>query len=557
MSLDNLPVAWGTAEVGILCDLINGRAFKPSEWSETGLPIIRIQNLNNTRSKFNYFAGSLDDKHKVKKGDLLFAWSGTPGTSFGAHLWYGEDAALNQHIFKIVINEAHIDKSFFRYALNHKLDELILSAQGGVGLRHITKGTFEKTILNYPPLAEQQEIVRQLDLMLAQVEQIKARLDAIPAILKKFRQSVLADAVSGELTEAVNFQKEDFYDFVYELIKFNKKNKSIEVKEVSEYKSNWKDIPLSLLVDQDRGIPYGIVQTGDDTDGGINTIRCGDVLPFKVRSSNLKRVDKNIEKNYIRTRLQGGEVILAIRGSVGNAAVITSDLLSEPLNISREVAMIPVISKLDPHYLTIFLQSPSGKQVLIEQTRGVAQKGINLDDLRKLYIPLPTLEEQTLIVEKVNTLFSFSNHIEDVVEAAQKRVNLLTQSILAKAFSGELTAEWREQHQDLITDVNSAEALLAKIQAERIQDAKKTKRSITRKKKVVKDVIEPISVIQALTNSGKPLNSYDLFIAANYPSNSETELVEKFYLDLRSSIENGKVLEKSSADEKPYFELNI
>src|SRR5690606_8742916 len=162
MSLDNLPVAWGTAEVGILCDLINGRAFKPSEWSETGLPIIRIQNLNNTRSKFNYFAGSLDDKHKVKKGDLLFAWSGTPGTSFGAHLWYGEDAALNQHIFKIVINEAHIDKSFFRYALNHKLDELILSAQGGVGLRHITKGTFEKTILNYPPLAEQQEIVRQL-----------------------------------------------------------------------------------------------------------------------------------------------------------------------------------------------------------------------------------------------------------------------------------------------------------------------------------------------------------------------------------------------------------
>src|SRR5690606_32541080 len=73
--------------------------------------------------------------------------------------------------------------------------------------------------LPVPPLAEQQEIVRQLDIMLAQVEQIKARLDAIPAILKKFRQSVLADAVSGELInqDFSQLPVESFSDYLTDL----------------------------------------------------------------------------------------------------------------------------------------------------------------------------------------------------------------------------------------------------------------------------------------------------------------------------------------------------
>ncbi len=85
----------------------------------------------------------------MRKGDLLFAWSGTPGTSFGAHVWYGESAALNQHIFKIEFDDKEVDRRFLRYAINQKLEELIGSAQGGVGLRHVTKGTFEKLLLRF------------------------------------------------------------------------------------------------------------------------------------------------------------------------------------------------------------------------------------------------------------------------------------------------------------------------------------------------------------------------------------------------------------------------
>ncbi|WP_168406038.1 restriction endonuclease subunit S [Acinetobacter indicus] len=459
MSLDKLPVAWGIAEVGILCDLINGRAFKPSEWSETGLPIIRIQNLNNTRSKFNYFAGSLDDKHKVKKGDLLFAWSGTPGTSFGAHLWYGEDAALNQHIFKIVINEAHIDKSFFRYALNHKLDELILSAQGGVGLRHITKGTFEKTILNYPPLAEQQEIVRQLDLMLAQVEQIKARLDAIPAILKKFRQSVLAEAVSGKLTEEWR-----------EVAEFDVDTWTYERAEDLCLKVQSGSTPRNNPFDQNGTIPFLKV---------YNIVDQKIAFDYKPQFI-LEDVHQNGSKRSI---CKPFDILMNIVGPpLGKVAIVTDQY--PEWNINQAITMFRVDpEKLKYKFLYYILCEGQIVRDVLHETKGsVGQINISLSQCRDASIPKPSLVEQDVIVERVDSLLGIAEKIENTVQSAQKRVNLLTQSILAKAFSGELTAEWREQHQALITGVNSAESLLAKIQEER-EASKPAKK--TRKKKEV------------------------------------------------------------------------
>ncbi|MFZ3000651.1 MAG: hypothetical protein WA071_09980 [Undibacterium umbellatum] len=73
---------------------VNGKAFKPSDWSEQGIPIIRIQNLNGLDKPFNYWEGLVDKQVQVSRDDLLLAWSGTPGTSFGAHIWRGGPAVL-------------------------------------------------------------------------------------------------------------------------------------------------------------------------------------------------------------------------------------------------------------------------------------------------------------------------------------------------------------------------------------------------------------------------------------------------------------------------------
>ena len=153
-----IPVGWGVKTIGEICELINGRAFKPQEWREDGIPIIRIQNLNGSED-FNYYEGDIDSKYLVSKDDLLFSWSGSRGTSFGPHIWKGINGVLNQHIFKVILkDDTDIEKNFFYYNLKYITEKIEKEAHGSAGLVHITKGALEKIKLVVPELEEQIKI---------------------------------------------------------------------------------------------------------------------------------------------------------------------------------------------------------------------------------------------------------------------------------------------------------------------------------------------------------------------------------------------------------------
>ena len=102
---ENSPNRWPSVTLGSLVTLVNGRGFRSREIikdsSDKGLPIIRIGNLNNPEAKFDYYYGQYEEKHFVKSGDLLFSWSGSKGTSFGAHIWRGSHGLIKQHIYKV------------------------------------------------------------------------------------------------------------------------------------------------------------------------------------------------------------------------------------------------------------------------------------------------------------------------------------------------------------------------------------------------------------------------------------------------------------------------
>jgi type I restriction enzyme S subunit len=141
----------------------------------------------------------------------------------------------------------------------------------------------------------------------------------------------------------------------------------------------------------------------------------------------------------------------------------------------------PKDNLIDQEYLYWYLQNYKiYNYIEAGSDRTAGQSGVNKKHLEAYPILLPSIEEQQNIVKEIVKLTTLANRIEETLQLAEKRVNLLTQSILAKAFSGELTAEWREQHQELITGINSAKSLLAKIQAEReaskpVKKAKKVK----------------------------------------------------------------------------------
>ena len=161
-----LPEGWAILKVGNVAEYINGRAFKPEEWEQTGLPIIRIQNLNDPNAYYNYTRNEYEEKYLIKKGDLLFAWA----ASLGTYIWKGEDAWLNQHIFKVV-PYPFMDKKYLYYAFHAMIAEFYRKSHGS-GMIHITRKQFEEITLWLPPLTEQHRIVHYL-------QQVFKKLDSI------------------------------------------------------------------------------------------------------------------------------------------------------------------------------------------------------------------------------------------------------------------------------------------------------------------------------------------------------------------------------------------
>jgi len=161
--------------LGDLFEFKNGRSFKKTEWKQTGLPIIRIQNLNNEDAPFNYFDDEYDSSIEVNSGDLLFSWSGTVGSSFGPHIWHREKGVLNQHIFKLTFKR-EMEKRYAFYSLLFITAEIERSVVGAVGLVHVTKKSLNEFQIPLPPIPEQQRIVAILDQAFAYIE--KARVNA-------------------------------------------------------------------------------------------------------------------------------------------------------------------------------------------------------------------------------------------------------------------------------------------------------------------------------------------------------------------------------------------
>jgi type I restriction enzyme S subunit len=153
---------WQTRPLGELCELTGGRGFGPSDWSTSGLPIIRIQNLNGSDS-FNYFAGKPEPEWTIQPGTILFAWAGTKGVSFGPTIWRGKTGVLNQHIYRVT-PRSEIDPRWLYRVLRVTSDQIENRAHGFKStLLHVSKRDITKQRVSVPPLAEQRHIADILD----------------------------------------------------------------------------------------------------------------------------------------------------------------------------------------------------------------------------------------------------------------------------------------------------------------------------------------------------------------------------------------------------------
>ena len=334
-----------------------------------------------------------------------------------------------------------------------KLLYYVLRARGlndvisGSAQPQITRQGLVNVKIPLPPITEQKIIAEKLDLLLAEAQKTKSRLEQIPELLKQFRQSVLSDAVSGKLTE--DWRKND---------------------------KCWISAILgNLILDSTNGLSKRKGTNGKE----ITVLRLADFKNACRVFGNERKIvltDKEIEKFTLKN---GDILVIRVNGSVDLAGRFIEYSLQKKIEgfcdhfIRLRLNEKKILSK----YLLFVANNGEGRLYLQNSlSTSAGQNTINQASIRALNIPLPSLEEQNEIVRRVEQLFAYADKIEQQVNTALEKVNHLPQSILAKAFRGELTAQWRAKNLDLITGENSAASLLEKIQVEREQNNKNKKK---------------------------------------------------------------------------------
>lgn len=283
---------------------------------------------------------------------------------------------------------------FFRGAVN--LDGVIT----GAAQPQITRKSLAPVRIGYPPLEEQHRIVAVLDEAFEGLARARAHAEANLQNARDLSEASV-DAIFDRLPDATP---------------------------VGELQSFCTE----------RGISYGVIKLGEHDPDGVPCLRTSNVKPLHIDTEGMKWIAPELSKEYRRTILEGGEVLVNVRGTLGGVATVPKEMIG--WNISREVAMVPVdCTRLDPDFASFFISTRKAQNWLTGVVKGAAYKGINLTDLRLLKIPVPTLEAQNEIIEEVKELRERMISAEEAYEEKLSDLDDLRQSLLQKAFAGELT----------------------------------------------------------------------------------------------------------------------
>ena len=412
-----------------------------------------------------------------------------------------------------------------------------------------------------PPLAEQKIIADKLDTLLAQVETTKARLERVIDILETFRQSVLIAAVNGKLTEKwrqdnstkkVSYEVEEHNAKKRGLLKVRGKNGWDSDIDLYELPTNWAWIENhKLAIDEANAIcagPFGTsFKAKDFRDEGVPIIFLRHVKESGFNQNKPTFMDRDVWKElHQEYSVFGGELLVTKLGDPPGECCIFPEEIGVAM-VTPDVLKMNVDTKLaNKYYLRHFFNSPASKKMVAEAAFGATRLRIDISLFKLFPIPLPPLDEQTEIVRRVEELFAFADTIAQQTSDALQRVNNLTQSILAKAFRGDLTTDWRVANPELVSGENSAASLIKKIKAEReaIKSQPKSKRASVNNKTGSRMSKQIIKVVEALKQVGEPLSSQQLLAAAGYPNDSSTEQLEQFFLDIRNALATEKSIVK-------------
>lgn len=309
------------------------------------------------------------------------------------------ESATNQAVCGILPNSRFNAKFLYYYFLSRQT-HMIAQATGNAQ-PNISQVKIKNIDVPLAPLPEQRRIVSILDEAFAGLEAMRANAEKNLQNARDLSASY-SDSVFSEQT-------------------------------------SWTEANLDEVVAADCSLSYGIVQPGNEVPDGLPIVRPTDLVSRTIELDGLKRINPALAASYQRTMLQAGDLLLCVRGTTGTVAVASKSLTGA--NVTRGI--VPI--RFDPKKVLAdfgyhLLRCDYVQTQIRAKTYGAALMQINIKDLREVRVRFPKLSEQKSISKRLDAADQHSNELLEIYSAKLAAIDELKQSILQKAFAGELTA---------------------------------------------------------------------------------------------------------------------
>ena len=370
--------------LGDIATYINGYPFKPEDRGTTGLPIIRIQDLTGNAYDLGFYDGIYPERIEINDGDVLISWS----ASLGVYVWNRGKALLNQHIFKVAFDKCAVNKQYFVYAVQHKLQEMETKAHGAT-MKHIVKKDFDNTVIPFPTLEEQEEIAKIINHASGIIFARQQQLQKLDELVKARFVEMFGDPKSNP--------------------------NSYPISQLSEH--------IEFLTSGSRGWAQYCVDNGSEW---FITIK--NVKDCRISIDNMQPINAPDNAEAKRTKVQEGDLLISITADLGRTGVVTREIADHGAYINQHLTCIRLNKEiLNPLYVAFFMESPAGKEQFESKNQSAVKAGLNFNSINSLRLLVPPMDEQSAFVEFVHQVDKSKVVVQKALDEAQTLFDSLMQ----------------------------------------------------------------------------------------------------------------------------------
>jgi len=374
----HIPDGWENKSLIQLADYINGYGFKPDDWSKEGIPIIRIEQLKNPNTEYDYCNFTIPEKNTINEGDLIFSWS----ASLFLKIWDRQEAALNQHLFK-VIPFGGVDKLFLKYLLDSSILDLMKNAQGST-MQHITRKELHSFHRFLPKSKTEQT---QIATILSKVDEAITKTEQLIAKYTRIKTGLMQDLLTKGIDENGNIRSEETHEFKDSAL--GRIPKEWEVKKLG-------DLMFAVDPQPDHRTPSAVTD-------GVPYVGISDFLENgEIDLKSCRKVGFNVlEKQQRLFKVELGDLIFGKIGTIGKPTVLPN-FSNHHFTLSANIILIKPHESPDFIYWSLISNYVEDQvQLAIHST---SQPAFGMQKIRDINILTPLPAERERITSKLNKL---------------------------------------------------------------------------------------------------------------------------------------------------------